>query len=351
MCFFYDTIKKVKNQHGKDDVYISNNYTLLCSMDINGCFDDIHAIKKIGGAMTLTQEQKQERLKYITATDVPAILGLSKYKSAVDLWLYKTGQLVEPDIPEVLTEKGNFLEPAIREWFSHRTGIKVLKAEALFKHPTVDFFAAHTDGFTPSHNAVFEAKTAMSAKGWGEQGENLIPDQYLAQVAHEVACTDVERAHVAVLINGFDLRHYVYERSFKLESVIQEKLVKFWDCVKSLDAPTPITGDDVISLYGYETNEEPKVANAELQETLDDLICIKETIKDYQEKQKNMEDKIKVYMGQNDTLLGLDGNLSATWKKSKDSKIFNKDKFKDEKPELYKEYEKTKAGSRRFLVK
>lgn len=302
--------------------------------------------------LTFTKEQLEERRKYITATNVPVIFGVSPWGSEIDLYLQKRGELIERAIPDALAEKGLFLEPAIRRWFTYKTGIKILEDETLHKHPKIDYLAAHTDGITTCKKAVFEAKTAMRSKGWGEQGENVIPDHYLLQVAHEVACADAERAHIAVLIAGNDFRYYTYDRNLRLEAVINERLAKFWDCVKKGEMPKPRTGNDIISIYGNKTTTDLKFCDADLQKSIDELHELKAVIKDHEERQKKIEDQIKVFMGTSEILKSPDGSLSATWKCSKDSVQFDKDLFMKENPEEYKKYLTKKVkGSRRFLLK
>ena len=57
------------------------------------------------------------------------------------------------------------------------------------------------------------------------------------------------------------------------------------------------------------------------------------------------------YIGQNDTLIDVDGSVLATFKSAKPSKKFDSETFKKEMPEVYERYSKLVDGSRRFLIK
>jgi putative phage-type endonuclease len=301
----------------------------------------------------LTQEQLQERLNYITATDVPVILGLSPWGNIIELWRQKVGLTQQEDISDKPHVKaGLYLEPVIANWFADETGKKLEVDESLAIHPQLPYLAAHTDRVVVGEPSILECKTASRANGWGEVGSNSVPDYYLAQVAHEALCWEADRCYIAVLIGGFDFRHhYKYERNEKLEKMIIEKCKAFWDCVKNEVPPEPRTSDEVVSLYGYTQEEGDLAADGDIQNELEQLKEIKIKIKEFQEKQQNAENKIKVFMSDKTTLYGTDGKIAATWKLPKPTERFDQKRFKDEKPELYKEYATSTQSQRRFLLK
>lgn len=297
----------------------------------------------------MSETEKTERLNYITATDVPCILGISPWASAVDVWLYKTKQAEQPDIPDSLAEKGVFLEPAILQWFGHKAGLEVVEEKGFLKHPKHPFMAAHTDGRIKNQPWLVETKTSIANKGWGEQGEFLVPDYYLVQTAHEVACDDAEGAYIAVLIGNHDLRYYRYERNLKLEQAIEPKLLDFWKHVQSETAPTPKTGQDILSLYGYQDHDQTVVADADMDEVIDQLREVKARVDEAQKEQKKLEDQIKVYMGQAQRLCALNGHEAVVWKTTTANRLDTK-KIKAEHPDLCQNY-LTQSQSRRFTVK
>ncbi len=300
----------------------------------------------------LTKNQLQERLNYICGSDAAVICGISPYKNPIELWQEKTGQIIPPDISDKPCIKaGNFLEPAIRDWFEAESGLKVTQEPSLLKHPTIEYMAGNVDGLIKDENAIFEAKTTSYEAGWGEQGSNTIPDHYLCQVSHYMAVADAKRAYVAVLIRGSDFRYYIIDRNIKLEEMLIRKEKEFWDCVKKNESPKPMSGEEVISLHGYKSIEEPIIADGEINELIMKLKEIRQNESELAKYKKAIEDKIKVFMGEKDTLVDLNGKIAITWKGSSPSKRFDMNAFKEANNDEYSKYIKDISSSRRFLIK
>jgi len=301
--------------------------------------------------MSLTSLQLEERLNYICGSDSAVICGVSKWGNIIELWQEKIRQRTPKDISDnPYVKAGNFLEPSVIKWFESETGIEVTIDNNLIVHPTIPYLAGNIDGRVED-DAIFEAKTSSSELGWGEQGENKIPDHYLLQVSHYMMVTNTQKAYVAVLIRGSDFRHYVIDRNLKLEEMMLKKYEKFWHAVKTETAPEVSTGQEVLSLYGYASVQEPIIANGDIQEEIDKLEELKITIKESEEKKQKIEDKIKIYMGQNDTLLSTSGKIVATWKQTRETSRFDAPTFKKENEQIYKKYIKSCSSQRRFVIK
>jgi putative phage-type endonuclease len=301
--------------------------------------------------VSLTEHQIQERLDYICGSDAAVICGVSPWGNVVQLWQEKTRQIFPEDISDKpYIKAGNFLEPAVRAWFEDETGLKVTLDKSLIVHPTIPYLAGNIDGRVGT-DAIFEAKTASHDEGWGQTNNNQIPDHYLLQISHYMMVADVKKAHIAVLIRGNDFRYYTIERNPKLEEMMLRKYKEFWKCVTKNIAPIPSNGEEVLSLYGYKSIEEQVVADYLIQEDLQRLENVRESIKKSEALKEKLEDKIKIFMGQKDTLLSSSGKIAATWKQANESRRFDLLTFKTENEELYNTYTKTCAASRRFIFK
>ena len=64
----------------------------------------------------------------IGGSDASVVCGVSRYKSPVELWMEKTGQLPSQEAGEA-AYWGNLLESLVREEFTKRTGIPGDKAQ------------------------------------------------------------------------------------------------------------------------------------------------------------------------------------------------------------------------------
>lgn len=173
-----------------------------------------------------------DRSKYLGASEIPAVAGLSPYNSALGVWLEKTGQM-PPFEGNLATELGTFLEPFLSRLYSERTGIE-LETPAGIAHPEHPFLVAHLDRVTGSGRVV-ELKTASRyvAHRWGDDGTDQVPEEYLAQVQVQMAirraigqpCDD--SADIAALIDG-EFRIYTLPWDAELASGLLTIGARFW---------------------------------------------------------------------------------------------------------------------------
>ena len=97
---------------------------------------------KVNVVVETTDLSKEQWLQYrqqgIGGSDVASLLGLSKWKSALELWLEKTGQADAFSVENEAMYWGNVLEPVIRTQFSELTGKPVTKFDiAILKQDLV----------------------------------------------------------------------------------------------------------------------------------------------------------------------------------------------------------------------
>ena len=114
----------------------------------------------------------------IGGSDASIVCGINKYKSPVELWLDKTGQLPYQEAGEA-AYWGTQLESLVRSESSKRTGISVTETHELLQSEEHPFMLANLDGIceVPDYGpCIFEAKTASAFKA--AQWEDTIPDEY-----------------------------------------------------------------------------------------------------------------------------------------------------------------------------
>lgn len=76
----------------------------------------------------------KERKKYIGGSDIAAILGQSKFATAVDVYLSKKSNSIEQKNNPAI-EWGQYLEDAVARAYSDKTGFRVVRHEELIVHP------------------------------------------------------------------------------------------------------------------------------------------------------------------------------------------------------------------------
>ena len=123
---------------------------------------------------TTTQYDHEEEMKYrdkgIGGSDVASVLGISKWKSPIQLWMEKTGR--SPKAPDNNTfKRGRALEPVVLEEYTTQTGRPLIQIA-----PVIDgCFIASLDAMTADRKRIVDAKT--TTRGFTE-----IPMYYETQL-------------------------------------------------------------------------------------------------------------------------------------------------------------------------
>lgn len=199
------------------------------------------------------------RKRGIGGSDVASILGISRYKSAYDLFMEKKGSAIQHITNEAI-EKGNRLEePLIYLFFAkHKDYQKIDTKNIHLKSKKYDFMMASLDSAfidELGHKCILEIKTttiqnAKMRKEWGYYDEyeeryiELIPQRYYCQVLHYLIVTGFDKAVVyAHLDYAYKEDSEIIERTINKEDVLNdmEYIVKnekkFWDDFKNNTQP------------------------------------------------------------------------------------------------------------------
>lgn len=155
----------------------------------------------------------------IGASESPAILGVSPYKSALQLYYEKTGEEKITRGEEEALYWGKVLERPIAERYARETGRVVVFDTAPFvlrKSTIANFMIATIDaavtGFAPNDTAAQEAqlkgpgtleiKNVSSYIGQRWTGPQEPPVEFMVQLQHQLFVTGDQWGSVAALIGG-----------------------------------------------------------------------------------------------------------------------------------------------------
>lgn len=165
-----------------------------------------------------------DRTKFIGGTDVAALIGRHPYKTALDVWLEKTGRVPPPD-ENAAMEWGKRLEPAVAQAFSEKTGLQIVKAE-----PFVDGFLGASPDYYIEPGGVLEVKTSGRVGFFGRHMDpDAVPPHYLCQLVWYGGLSKrIDPLYIAVLIRGNDYRHYPVEFDPILFAEMRMAAEKFW---------------------------------------------------------------------------------------------------------------------------
>lgn len=199
------------------------------------------------------EEWLEKRRNYVGGSDASAIVGMNPYKSNVDLWLEKTGQVIPEDISNKPYVKfGHDAEPLMRELFKlDCPEYQVFYEENnLFLNDKYPWGHYSADGWlidSESRWGIYEGKTteilrSMQKEKWNKR----LPDNYYIQLIHGFLITEAEfailKARLKSVIDGLpyiQIKHYKIERSEVEEDInyYAPKGAEFWRYVEQRKKP------------------------------------------------------------------------------------------------------------------
>ena len=291
------------------------------------------------------------RKQGIGGSDASVVCGINRYKSPVELWMEKTGQLPHQEAGEA-AYWGTQLEPFVRAESTKRTGIEVSRRNELLQSEEHPFMLANLDGICEVPDVgpcIFEAKTASAYKV-GEW-EDAIPDEYALQLAHYMAVTGYAGAYIAVLIGGNTFKWKFIERDEELISMLIQLETDFWNHVQD-GTPPPLDGSDASAKFLAErfSNSTPR-SHITLPDTAANLLAqydeACEELEAVTERKQKAENLLKEMIGENE--VGTAGDRVITWKSVSQERLDSKT-LRAEHPVLYKKYV-NQTSYRRFSVK
>lgn len=282
------------------------------------------------------------------ASDAPVALGLSPWRSPLELFLEKTGHSdgQEETLP---MRVGKALEPVVLAQFTAKTGLLVTQTQRQVFDPRLSWRWATVDGVA-SDGALVEAKTSSDDREWGEEGTDQIPLHYVVQVQHALACGDFALAWVPVLFDARDFRLYKVERDEDLIAEITRRETEFWQRVLDNDPPPAITVSDLRLRYAKDTGA-TAIADEACLERVTMLRAQAAALKEAEAKHETLKAEVMAFMGEAAVLTAPDGTLLATWKTSKGRTWLDGAALKNAWPDLHAKFTREGKPSRPFLLK
>lgn len=338
----------------------------------------------IAESETMKREQFLEnRRKGLGGSDIGAILGLSKFRSPVDVWLSKTGR--KPiDHESTLPQRfGIFGESFVAQEYTAKTGLDVVRYNKQLVHPEHDFIIGNIDrlvipqGASIAHHMGqirtdrgMEAKCVSAYAGgeWGDDDSDDVPPFYLAQCAWYRILTGCKYWDLAALIGNHRFEVYQFETDKDLEQMLLAVAVEFWTKHVLPDIPPPPrSAEDVAALFPKSEEGRKAIADAELAATVEAIRVKKEQLKALEAALESDVIAVKSCIADASELVTETGKVLVTWKNNKDGKkIDYESAFNDAlywaaqrlnedifglQAELLAKYTKTTQGARVFLLK
>lgn len=316
----------------------------------------------------------EKRRAGLGGSDIGAILGLSHYRTPVDVWAEKTGRASGQE--ETLQMRfGTYAEEFVAREYTAKTGNAVQRFTSMLRHPSapvlgnVDRLVIPSGAKVASHKTEIrtdlglECKTAnafaaFNSDDWGEEGTDQIPSAYLVQCATYMALTGCRSWDLAVLFGNQEVRVYSLKRDNELEAEIIARASEWWDRHIVADVPPePTCEADIKRLYpsdnGTAIEASPKTMEliARALQLKDQIAALEVELEgDKKAGSIGVIGSLKAYMGEASRIV-LSGDDLVTWKQAKPTIRFDTKVFQIDHPELHQQYLKAGESSRRFLIK
>jgi putative phage-type endonuclease len=308
----------------------------------------------------------------IGGSDIGAIMGLSPWRSPLDVYLDKTATEPPEEVQNDAMYWGTVLEEVVAREYATRTGRKVQRVTTMLRHPKHEWMLGNIDraivaegsrarldafGRLAGAEGILECKTASAYKAeeWsGPDGSDAMPVYYAAQCMWYLAIAGLDWCDVAVLIGG---QQYHLRRVERDEATIRgmiEQAEAFWRRhVLAGVPPEPRTGAEAAKLFARDNGDLREICgDGDLLETYNALRAARAGLADAELDVDQLADKVKLAIGPA-AGLALDGKPIVTWKAAKDTQATDWKAVAaalNAPPEIVAAHTITKPGSRRFIV-
>lgn len=305
--------------------------------------------EKISLAGVDNMEWLRLRKAGIGGSDAGAICGVNPYSSAMKVFHDKTSEEVDEQDNEAI-RIGHDLEDYVAQRFMEATGLKVRKSNFMYRSKEHPFMIADVDRLVVGEDAGLECKTA-SAYHADKWADGNIPLHYVLQCYHYMAVTGKRTWYIAAVILG---REFTY-RKLEWDDELISRLIgieeDFWNNHVVPGTIPPPDGseacDEVIEQYFHTAKKASAIKLVGFDEKLNRREEILGFIAKLQAEQKQIEQEVKLFMGENQ--YADSDHYHVSWGNI-DSIRLDSQRIKTEKPEIYADYGKA-SHYRRFEVK
>lgn len=306
--------------------------------------------KKITNIKDMPREEWLElRRNSIGGSDAASAIGVSPWKSPLELYCEKMGLIPDKETNETM-RRGTYLEQYVAERFMEETGKKVRNDNFMYCDDDFPCLTANIDRVVVGENAGLECKTMndfSSADYDLESGE--IPVQYYAQLQHYMMVMGWGYMYIAFSTN-FKFVWMKVERNQAYINDMRQKELDFWynNVAKHIRPEADGSESAMETVKELFPNETPdSIVYLDFEEMGQRYI----QLGDMEKRIKAEKDEIKAKLCNRleNAERGESRNYTVTWKsQSKDS--FDTKRFKADYPDLYNNYKST-TTTRVFRLK
>jgi len=315
------------------------------------------------------------RRKGIGGSDAAAVLGISPFRTARDLYFDKLNIVTADDAGNwVAMEMGTLLEDLVARIFSKKTGLKIFQRKVMFQHPLYPWMLADLDYLVELPDgtlAILEIKTTNynARDKWWYNGDEIVPVYYEAQGRHYMCVMNIDRVYFCCLYGNNEdeviIRHIDRDASYEEELIALEDF--FWHDNVLAKNPPPYTESGDLIMESLHRNFGPPVEDmAPIAITYPQFTKVARYLELQSEKSlydaevtrleaemKRLKALIAADMGNNRKATYADDNTdyTITFSSSRSPKILKAglERLKEQHPDIYDEYVTMSESSRMHI--
>lgn len=234
-----------------------------------------------------------DRSKFLGASSVAAIMGLSKWATPLQVYEEKIG-IRPPDPSEAkqrLFARGHRWEAVVLDMLlielrARGHDVAVIHTNRRFAVEAQPFLQCEIDAELMLDGEVVncEVKTVhpFAADEWGEGDTDEVPIYYSSQAMQGLGITQRRLCIVAALFGADYIVPYFVERDDETISAMMQRGIAFWiNNVLARVPPDPVNVEDMLRIFAKK-NGRPAEVDDETAQAIADLKAIKSRIKAYE---------------------------------------------------------------------
>jgi len=224
----------------------------------------------------------QFRKKMITATDSCVIMGVSPWKTLLELYHEKISDVLPDKSTETFAmRRGTELEPLALQVFENQTGYLMMPSVVV--HPTIPYMMASLDGLELEKTVALEIK----APGRADHDlalKGIVPEKYIPQLQHTMEVCQLEEIYYMSYISDSDYTIFKVNKDDDYTAKLITAELEFWKRIQDRNPPEPTDRDseEIKSADWVHCCDQYAVQHLlskELESQLAEIECEKERIK------------------------------------------------------------------------
>ena len=199
--------------------------------------------------------ETKDRTKYIGASDIAAILGISPWCSTYQKWLEKKGRYIVQETYAM--RHGMNKEETARKKYMETMDILV-SGEKEYIYKEWDIAHAKPDGRTFEEDHIVELKCPLKPHTVETYRDKGIPAHYYCQVQWQMLCSGIDKGDFFAYHDDCEPVCIPFEADKKYQMEILEKAKEFWKMVEN-DTPPETSDTEKVLIENKEFEEYAKL--------------------------------------------------------------------------------------------